>query len=131
MQSAIIDEIRSLFNQASGCVRLITFLSPTCGPCRYGQGIVRGLFEESPAQRLAGFVVRVPMLSGDNADSAMVEQLPIADSRLHFWYDADKAAADTWSSFIGLAATTWDVYAVYDADAVWPEGGPPPPPRIW
>ena len=67
MGSSTIEELRTRFNEAIGTVRVITFLSPTCGPCRYGQGVVRALFEEFPDERLTGFIVWVPMLPADNA----------------------------------------------------------------
>jgi thiol-disulfide isomerase/thioredoxin len=127
----IIDELRAQFNEAAGATRVITFLSPTCGPCRYGQGVVRGLFEEFPAERLAGFIIWVPMLPSDSADAAKVEHDTITDPRVRWWFDEDKAAANTWSSFIGLPTTTWDVYAVYAAGFTWDEGMPPPSPKIW
>ena len=130
MSPQIIDELRDQFNQARGMVRLISFLSPTCGPCRYGQGVVRALFEEFPDAGLAGFIVWVPMLPGDNRQTAQFEQDAITDRRFRFWFDHDKAAADAWSSFIGLPTTTWDVYAVYDGVASWSEDIPPAP-RIW
>jgi hypothetical protein len=131
VKQPIIEELRALFNRDAGSTRLITFLSPTCGPCRYGQGVVRALFEEFPDETLTGFIIWVPMLPGDNEDTARAEQDRIADPRLHFWFDGDKAAASAWSTFIGLPSTTWDVYAIYDAAAHWPDGVPAPAPRIW
>ena len=79
MGSTIIDELREAFNAAQGRVRLIAFLSPTCGPCRYGQGVVRALFEEFPDHNLAGFIIWVPMLPPDNVESAQFEQDAITD----------------------------------------------------
>ena len=131
MAGTIIQDVRTRFNEAIGSIRVITFLSPTCGPCRYGQGLVRGLFEEFPDKKLAGYLIWVPMLPADSLDSAMAEQNAIIDSRLHFWFDDDKSAANTWSSFIDLPTTSWDVYAVYDARVAWADGAPPPVPRIW
>ena len=130
MAIAIIDDIRARFNEAKGALRLITFLSPTCGPCRYGQGVVRALFAASPDERLEGYIVWVPMLHADNADAARSHEQAITDARLHFWFDADKAAANTWSSYIGYPGTTWDVYAVFDGAATWDQDAPPVP-RIW
>jgi len=129
--ATIMADMQTRFNEAIGSVRVIAFLSPTCGPCRYGQGLVRGLFEEFSDEKLAGYVVWVPMLPADSLDSAMAEQNAIFDPRLHFWFDDDKSAANTWSSFIGLPTTSWDVYAVYDAGAVWADRAHPPVPRVW
>ena len=131
MGSSTIEELRTRFNEAIGTVRVITFVSPTCGPCRYGQGVVRALFEEFPDERLTGFIVWVPMLPADNVDSATAEQKAITDPRLRCWYDADRDAANAWSAFIGLTTTTWDVYAVYDPTASWPNDEAPPRPQIW
>jgi hypothetical protein len=131
MAGHIIEEIRGRFNAAAGAVRVVALLSPTCGPCRYGQGVVRALFRSFPDERLAGFVVWVPMLPQDNLDTAMAEQNAITDPRLHFWFDADKAAANEWSRFVGYPQTSWDMYSIHDGDAVWAAGAPPPAPRIW
>lgn len=131
MAGTIISEVQTRFNDAVGSVRVIAFLSPTCGPCRYGQGLVRRLFEEFPDEKLAGHIIWVPMLPADSLDAAMAEQNVIFDSRQHFWYDDDKSAANTWSSFIGLPTTSWDVYAMYDSGALWADGAPPPVPRVW
>jgi hypothetical protein len=125
-----IEQLRTRFNEASGSVRVIAFLSPTCGPCRYGQGVVRALFEEFPDEKLAGFIIWVPMLPTDSADTARFEPDTITDPRLRCWFDADKAAANAWSSFIGLPVTAWDVYAIYEEAAAWSNAAPPPP-RIW
>ena len=131
MTEHIIEEMRVRFNAAAGAVRVMALLSPTCGPCRYGQGVVRALFESFPDEGLAGFVVWVPMLPGDNLDTAMAEQNAMSDPRLHFWFDADKAAANEWSSFVGYPQTSWDMYSIHDGDTVWAAGAPPPTPRIW
>ena len=131
MGSTIIEEVRRRFNDATGSIRVIAFLSATCGQCRYGQGVVRALFAEFPDEKLAGFIIWVPMLPADSAEAAKLEQDTITDPRLQCWFDADQVAANTWSSFIGLPTATWDVYAIYDAAVVWDEGAPPPAPRIW
>lgn len=131
MKQPIIEQLRKLFNRDVGSTRVISFLSPTCGPCRYGQGVVRALFEEFQKEKLAGYIVWVPMLPRDNLESALFEQSAIADPRLQFWLDNDKAAANAWSTFIGLPSTTWDVYAIYDTAARWPGEAAPPSPRIW
>lgn len=131
MTQPIIEQVRASFSHDAGKKRIIAFLSPTCGPCRYGQGVVRALFEEFPAENMAGYVIWVPMLADDNTESAQVEQQRITDPRIRFWFDADKAAANAWSEFIGYPSTTWDVYAVHDETALWADGSPPPEPRIW
>ncbi len=92
--------------------------------------MVRALFDEFPAHKLAGFIIWVPMLPDDNAQTARFEQERMTDPRLHFWFDEDKATANSWSSFVGYPGTTWDVYAFYDDMAAW-TGDAPPLPRIW
>ncbi len=81
-------------------------------------------------RKLVGLIIWVPMLAEDNAHTAKFEQDTITDSRLHFWFDEDKAAANAWSSFIGYPGTAWDTYAFYDEMAAWTAGAPPLP-RIW
>lgn len=92
--------------------------------------MVRALFEQFAAHDLAGFIVWVPMLSEDNDVTAASQQAAITDPRFRFWFDADKTAANDWSSFIGYPGTTWDTYAFYDETEVWSAAAPPAP-RIW
>lgn len=128
--SPILDDLRQRFNGATGSVRVIAFLSPTCGPCHYGQGVVRGLFEAYPEEQLRGFIVWVPMLEADSAESATAEQANIHDSRIDHWFDANKSAARAWSAIMGLHGPAWDVYAVHGRDDQWTEDAAPSP-RIW
>ncbi len=41
--------------------------------CRYGQGVVRALFEEFDDENLKGITVWLPIMGGDSAETASVE----------------------------------------------------------
>lgn len=123
-----LDELRERFEAATGSVRLIAFLSPTCGPCRYGQGVVRALFETLPEAALRGYIVWVPMLDSDSAETAGAEQASIKDPRIESWYDADRSLSRAWADMFGLHGYAWDVYAAYAPSDDWPDIASP---RIW
>ena len=92
---------------------------------------MRALFDEFPDENLAGFIIWVPMLPDDSAATADAEERAPIDPRIRCWFDADKSAANAWSSFIALPTPAWDVYAIYDGAASWSADAAAPRPRIW
>jgi hypothetical protein len=49
MEQLYVNKLRDEFNRASQSARIVALFSPTCTVCQYGQGVVRGIFEELSA----------------------------------------------------------------------------------
>ncbi len=90
----------------------------------YGQGVVRKLLEEFPAD-LKGFAVWLPMMGNDSlerADSqaASFEGLPV----VHVW-DTKRQLGELFARTLRLKSTVWDFYFLYPSGATWDEVEPP------
>ncbi len=95
--------------------------------CQYGQGVVRGLFEEFPGENLKGFVAWLPMMPEDNAQAARREAQSFEDlSVVHMW-DPKCQLGELFSKTLGLGSTAWDVYCLYPPGVKWEENNPPEP----
>jgi len=130
MQQADIEVLREQFNAAPDAVRVITLVSPTCLVCQYGAGVVRTMFELTPAPALKGFAVWVPMMSADNFEAAQRQAAGFADGRVVHLWDGERKVGDTFTKTLGLEGTAWDVYLLYAPGVHW-DGSLPPAPTFW
>ena len=95
--------------------------------CRYGHGVVRGLFEEYGSNEVKGFVIWLPMMDGDDASFAKAESELFDDQRFIQFWDPEKQVGGLYTGALGLQATAWDVYFLYAPGTTWEEDGPPMP----
>lgn len=98
--------------------------------CRYGQGVVRGLFEELNGDNIRGFAVWLPMMPGDGVSAADEEAATFKDLPLSHAWDPERRLGDLFSRLLDLKATAWDVYFLYAPGVIW-EGELPPRPTFW
>jgi copper chaperone CopZ len=123
-------ELRDEFNRASDQVRMIALLSPTCGACQHGQRVVESVFSKFSDQRLHGFVVWLPMLSGDNVNAAQIQAGSFTDRRVVQRWDEHRLAGAEFSKTLKLKGDAWDVYLLYAPGVKW-TGATPPAPTFW
>ena len=87
--------------------------------CQYGQGLVRGLFQEFDIENLKGFAVWLPAMAGDDLKSANKEEEAFRNLRVsHFW-DADRSLGDLFSKVLNIKGSAWDVYFLYAPGVRW------------
>ncbi|MFQ5875658.1 MAG: hypothetical protein ACE5JL_17920 [Dehalococcoidia bacterium] len=98
--------------------------------CRYGQGVVRAIFEEFDAQNLKGFTVWLPIMGGDNAEAARVESEAFGDRRMGLAWDPESRAGELFTKALKLRRTVWDAYLLYAPGVRW-EGDETPQPTFW
>ena len=128
IQTAVLKEE---FNRASDQVRVVAILSPTCGPCQRGRGVVGELFKKYDSDKLRGLVVWLPMKPADNAQAAWTESEKLQDERIIVrGWDGKRSIANLFSKPLKLRKTAWDVYLVYAPGVRW-EGTEPPAPNFW
>jgi hypothetical protein len=88
-----------------------------------------------PSDRVAAFVVWLPMLPGDSREAAARATALVGDKRArHFWdpdRNASRAFAKTLFADLGEAnkppkadRTAWDVYVVFGPTATWKDSAP-------
>ena len=102
MEIADVARIRAAYDHHPEQTRLVTLLSPTCTICQYGQGVVRGIFEEWEDLPLHGLVIWVPMLPADTAEKAEAEAAAFSDPRIEHFWDAERALAKAFSGVLDL-----------------------------
>ena len=98
--------------------------------CQYGQGVVRGIFEEFGDTNLKGFAVWLPMMPNDSADFARIEAATFEGQPVIHAWDGERQLGDLYARTLGLSATAWDVYFLYAPGVRW-EGDLPPKPTFW
>ncbi len=95
--------------------------------CRYGQGVVRAIFEEFDDENLKGFTVWLPIMEGDSAETARVETEAFGDQRMALAWDPDNRAGRLFTKVLGLRRTVWDAYLLYPPGVTWEEAEPTQP----
>ena len=98
--------------------------------CQRGQGVVQRLFETFDDKGLRGFIVWLPMLRADNAETANARAALVQDQRVVKGWDARRAIGDLFASMLGLSCPAWDVYLLYPPGVPW-HGDQPPRPSFW
>ena len=128
-----VDELRDAFNADKGKVRIVTLVSPTCGPCNYGATVVqKDVLESLDSKKLAAYVVWIPMLLKDNKTTAEASTSLVSDPRALQYWDGDRSLGKAYGKVVKLPnkkQIAWDVYFDYGPDAVW--GDAPPIPKEW
>lgn len=126
-----ISKLKEEFNRASDKVRVLAILSPTCDACQRGRGVVAEMFDKQKSEKLAGFVVWLPMKPKDSAEAAWLESEKLKDERIRVrGWDGNREIGKLFAMPLKLSHTAWDVYLVYAAGTKW-EGNEPPTPSYW
>lgn len=118
------------FNGASGSVRVVSILSPTCPVCQSGHGVLKSVFGKTDSKDLLGFIVWLPMKAADDPVSAAVQAASFKDARIGEAWDAQRAGGALFARTLKLKGTAWDVYLLYARGVKW-EGEDPPAPSFW
>jgi len=79
---------------------------------------------------MAGLVVWVPMLAGDDDIAASTQTEGWMDQRVKHWWDGDRDVSKVFGHGLGLESPAWDVYLLYAPGIRW-EGEQPPAPCYW
>jgi mercuric ion transport protein len=126
-----VSKLKEEFNRQSDKVRVVALLSPTCGPCQKGRGVVGELFEKQASDKLAGFAVWLPMKPKDSPQTAWLESEKLTDERISVrGWDSKRQIGNLFAKPLKLSSTAWDVYLVYTPGVKW-EGKQPPKPSYW
>ncbi len=88
------------------------------------------MFEEVNSASLRGLSVWLPMMSGDDPESARVASESYSDDRVEHRWDPERRLGARFAKRLGLKGVAWDVYLVYSAGVVWDDDDPPEP-TLW
>ncbi len=85
------------------------------------------MFEEVDSASLRGLSVWLPMLSGDDPESARAASESYTDDRVEHRWDPERRLGALFARRLGLQGVAWDVYLLYAAGFVWHDDDPPEP----
>ncbi|MFY9821419.1 MAG: hypothetical protein WAM82_08555 [Thermoanaerobaculia bacterium] len=119
-------ELKALFNQEQGMVRVLMILSPVCPTCRMGaRMVVRHLLERSFNPGLSVYILWERIGSQDSLETASNAAALLPDPRIHHFWSPDAFAGTAFQGPIGFEqSTAWDVFLVFGKGKKW-LGSPP------
>jgi len=121
------EPLRSEFNEGRGKVRVIVYVSPTCGGClRLADEVQKKALSEIDDSDLAVYVVWAPR---NGAEEGHVERVTglVDDPRAHQYWDGHGAVADPVDDMLELSGPCAGVAMLYDPEAAWNRATPPAP----
>ncbi len=123
-----LGDFKSAFNADTGKLRIVMYVSPTCGGCLLGakqtQKNVLAAIDDS---ELAAYVIWAPKNGAREKHVNRVLDL-VTDARATQYWDGSGTAVDAYDAMFGIEGRPCaGVFMLYRADAVW-EGNSPPMP---
>ncbi len=119
--------LKGAFNVDAGKVRLLMYVSPTCGECLRGakQTQERVLAaNDNPNLRI--YVVWARKNGGREQDVGRVTRL-VTDPRAVQYWDAYRVVTAGYDSMLALTGPCAGIFALYGPTARWDGGAPPRP----
>ncbi len=126
-----LGDFKSAFNADRGKLRLVMYVSPTCGGCLLGaQQTQKNLLAAIDSPELAAYVIWAPKNGAREKHVNRVLDL-VTDARATQYWDGNGSAVDAYDAMFGIEGRPCaGVFMLYRADAVW-EGNTPPMPEYF
>jgi hypothetical protein len=119
--------LKDAFNADVGKVRLLMYVSPTCGECLRGAKQIQERVLASIADpQLRIYVVWAPKNGGREQDVGRVTHL-VTDPRAAQYWDTHRVVTDAYDRMLSLAGPCAGIFTLYGVQAHW-EGATPPKP---
>lgn len=118
------------FDAAEDKVRLVMYVSPTCGGCLLGaREVQKDVLEKVDSDRIEAFVVWGPKNGAREEHVDRVTEL-VTDPRARQYWDEHAAVAAPYDELFDLAGPCAGVFALYAPGTTW-SAKTPPRPVIW
>ena len=123
-----LGDFKSAFNADTGKLRLVMYVSPTCGGCLRGaKQTQENVLAAIDSPELAAYVIWAPKNGGREKHVDRVLDL-VTDERSSQYWDGKGAAVDAYDAMFGIEGRPCaGVFMLYRADAVWDGNSPPMP----
>jgi hypothetical protein len=119
--------LKDVFNAAVGKVRLLMYVSPTCGECLRGAKQIQERVLASIAHpNLRIYVVWAPKNGGREQDVARVTHL-VTDARAAQYWDAHRVVTGAYDRMLSLAGPCAGIFMLYGPHVHWDGAAPPNP----
>ena len=123
-----LNEFKNAFNADTGKLRLVMYVSPTCGGCLLGaKETQKSVLAAIDSSELAAYVIWAPKNGGREKHVDRVLNL-VTDNRATQYWDGDGSAVEAYDMMFGIQGRPCaGVFMLYGADAVWDDQSPPMP----
>ena len=123
-----LSDFKSTFNADNGKLRLVMYVSPTCGGCLRGaQQSQKKVLATIDSPELAAYVIWAPKNGGREKHVNRVLDL-VTDVRARQYWDGKGSAVDAYDAMFGIEGRPCaGVFMLYSGDAVWDDDVPPIP----
>ena len=123
-----LSDFKSDFNADNGKLRLVMYVSPTCGGCLLGtKETQKSVLATIDSPELAAYVIWAPKNGGRESHVNRVLDL-VTDSRATQYWDGEGSAVAAYDTMFGIEGRPCaGVFMLYPADAVWDDQSPPMP----
>lgn len=113
------------FNADVGKVRLVMYVSPTCGGCLRGASqSQKHILDRIDSDDLSVFVVWAPKNGAREEHVSRVTDL-VTDDRARQYWDEHSAIAAPLDEMLALTGPCAGTFMLYDREARWETGAPP------
>lgn len=121
------EPLKTEFNAARGKVRLVMYVSPTCGGCLRGaKQVQQDVLATTDSDHLEAYVVWGPKNGARERNVHRVTGL-VADERATQYWDEFGVVARAYDEMFALAGPCAGIFMLYGPDAEWEGAGPPKP----
>lgn len=122
-------DLRDPFNLGKGKVRILAFLSPTCSHCIANAATLQQALDKNPSKELELHVVWVKILDTDSRAAVDKATTVLKDARAqHYWDQNSLLNAQLLDAIMfDVGVRMYDIFLLYDRDAVWDQRVPRPP----
>ncbi len=123
-----LSDFKSDFNADNGKLRLVMYVSPTCGGCLLGaKETQKSVLATIDSPELAAYVIWAPKNGGRESHVDRVLNL-VTDTRASQYWDGEGSAVAAYDAMFGIEGRPCaGVFMLYPADAVWEDQSPPMP----
>lgn len=87
--------------------------------CRQGFSDVQKVMKQVRDKRLRVSIVWMPILETDDRNSAMERSKEFLDTRVAYYWDANRITGPLWQEVMKIPAFAWDIYFLYDKGGHW------------
>lgn len=119
--------LKNAFNADAGKVRLLMYVSPTCGEClrgaRQAQNQVLATVHDTS---LRIYVVWAPKNGGRQQDVGRVTKI-VTDPRATQYWDGHRVVTDAYDRMFGLSGPCAGIFILYGRQTRWESTAPPRP----
>ena len=97
--------------------------------CVRGYSEMQFVLKNVTDDRIRGYFVWLPIISGDDRAFAVERSTEFTDDRITHYWDGEQLTAKAWDSVLETQDIAWDVYLIYGPTSSWEKE--PPAPVFW